>query len=237
MNSKIKLALPLVLLSLMSLSGCGADENIPKEECIPNPNALIDPCADYSNILESTGKPVIYLYPEQETKVSVQVAYQGLLTSTYPQAQNGAWEVIASPDGTLSDGNRTYDYLFWEGISPLTETFQFTDGFVVQREEIIPFLEEKLTVLGLNDSEQDDFISYWLPQMNGKGWVMVRFLKDEYEAMVKTTIVPQPDTVIRVFMIVKEIDSPVDLPMQELTPAPERSGFTVVEWGGSDLGE
>ncbi|MFA6436400.1 MAG: hypothetical protein WCW30_04690, partial [Candidatus Gracilibacteria bacterium] len=159
MNSKIKLALPLVLLSLMSLNGCGGEDS---------PDPVVPPPI-------TVEKPVLYLYPEQETKVSVQVAYQGLLTSTYPQAQNGAWEVIASPDGTLSDGNRTYDYLFWEGISPLTETFQFTDGFVVQREEIIPFLEEKLTVLGLNDSEQDDFISYWLPQMNGKGWVMVRF--------------------------------------------------------------
>lgn len=237
MNLKIKLSIPLILLALMSLNGCGADENIPEEECIPNPNALIDPCADYSNILESTDKPVLYLYPEKEIPVSVKVDYQGMITSTYPQAQDGNWEVFASPDGMLSDGKRTYNYLFWEGISPLTETFQFTDGFVVPREEIVPFLEEKLTVLGLNNLEQDDFISYWLPQMNGKEWVMVRFLKDEYEAMVQNTIVPQPDTVIRVFMIVKETDLPVDLPVQELTPAPERSGFTVVEWGGSHLGE
>ena len=31
-----------------------------------------------------TAKPVIYLYPEQETKVNVQLTFNGTLTSTYP---------------------------------------------------------------------------------------------------------------------------------------------------------
>ncbi len=41
--------------------------------------------------------------------------------------------------------------------------------------------------------------------------------------------------VIRVFMTYYASDSAVELPAQELT-APERSGFTVVEWGGSMVG-
>ena len=60
-------------------------------------------------------KPVVYLYPEEETQVTVQLDYAGELTCTYP-AYNDGWTVIASPDGTLTDGEgQTYSYLYWEG--------------------------------------------------------------------------------------------------------------------------
>ena len=36
-------------------------------------------------------------------------------------------------------------------------------------------------------------------------------------------------------MTFKPLDQPVDIEPQTLT-APERTGFTVVEWGGSELG-
>ena len=66
---------------------------------------------------ECAEKPVIYLYPEQKTAVSVSLDYAGTLTATYPAYENG-WHVTAEPDGTLYDeaGNE-YSYLFWEGES------------------------------------------------------------------------------------------------------------------------
>ena len=64
-----------------------------------------------------TAKPVIYLYPERETEVSVKLGYPAeYLTYTYPE-YNGGWQVIAYPDGRMinkSDGSEHY-YLFWEG--------------------------------------------------------------------------------------------------------------------------
>ncbi len=53
---------------------------------------------------ECSAKPVIYLYPEQETMVSVSLDYAGTLTATYPAYENG-WRVTAEPDGTLYDEN------------------------------------------------------------------------------------------------------------------------------------
>ena len=50
----------------------------------------------------------------------------------------------------------------------------------------------------------------------------------------KLQIDPAPDTLIRVFMAWKAADSFVELPEQELT-APERTGFTVIEWGGTEV--
>ena len=49
-------------------------------------------------------KPVIYLYPEKETEVTVKLNYAGELTCTYP-AYNDGWKVSASPDGTLTDAD------------------------------------------------------------------------------------------------------------------------------------
>ena len=42
---------------------------------------------------------------------------------------------------------------------------------------------------------------------------------------------PAPDTLLRVFMAWKPLDKFMEIPAQSLT-APERTGFTAVEWGG-----
>ena len=49
-------------------------------------------------------KPVIYLYPEETTEVTVKLDFKGKLTSTYPAYENG-WKVTAQPDGTLTDAD------------------------------------------------------------------------------------------------------------------------------------
>ena len=52
-------------------------------------------------------KPVIYLYPEAETEVTVSLDYGGELTCVYPAFDGGAsWSVTAAPDGTLTDAAR-----------------------------------------------------------------------------------------------------------------------------------
>ena len=48
-------------------------------------------------------KPIIYLYPTEETAVSVKLNYKGTLTHTYPAYPEKGWQVRAEPDGTLWD--------------------------------------------------------------------------------------------------------------------------------------
>ena len=56
-------------------------------------------------------KPVIYLYPEAETDVTVTLDYDGELTCAYPVMNGNSWMVTASPDGTLTDAvGQTYNY-------------------------------------------------------------------------------------------------------------------------------
>ena len=177
----------------------------------------------------TTSKPVLYLYPETTTEVSVKLDYQGTLTTTYP-AYNDGWVVTAEPDGTLTSDGREYSYLFWEGVSD-TE-YDFSEGFVVSGEDTAEFLAEKLSYLGLTPREYNEFIVYWLPQMEENAYNLISFQSDAYTDSAPLTVEPEPDTVLRVFMAYKPLEKSVEVPEQTLTPT-EREGFTLVEWGGT----
>lgn len=177
-------------------------------------------------------KPVIYLYPEKETEVSVRLDYDGALTCAYP-AYDGAWTVTAAPDGTLTDeAGQTYNYLYWEGAAQ-TE-YDFSQGFCVPGGETAAFLEDALSRLGLTRREANEFIVYWLPRMEPNPYNLIAFQADAYTDHARLTVTPEPDSLLRVFMAWKPLEAPMDLPAQEL-PAFERTGFTVVEWGGAEL--
>lgn len=179
----------------------------------------------------TTAKPVIYLYPTQETQVNVKLTYRGKLTSTYP-VSDGNWSVTAYPDGRLinqADG-KEYSYLFWEGKADVK--YDFSKGFVVPGKDTAAFLQKKLADLGLTPREYNEFIVYWLPQMQDNPYNLIAFQTDIYTDLAKLDISPKPDSELRVFMAYKPLKKPVKLPEQTL-PAFERKGFAVVEWGGS----
>lgn len=196
--------------------------------------------ADMLTIRESTFemepgecyKPVIYLYPEEETDISVNLILDGRLTCTYP-AYNDGWTVTASPDGTLTDAKgRTYNYLYWEGET--YARYDLSKGFCVKGEDTAVFLEDALEKLGLTRREANEFIVYWLPQMQDNPYNIISFQTGIYTNAAKLAVNPAPDTLIRVFMAWQASDTPVALENQELS-APDRTGFTVVEWGGAEM--
>ena len=186
-----------------------------------------------------TAKPVIYLYPEQETKVNVQLSFNGTLTSTYPTLPPEGWTVTAQPDGTLTDEEgRSYRYLFWEGVADVD--WKQDSGFLVKAEDAREFLEGSLTQLGLNELEQNDFITYWLPKLEKNGESFVTFAAEQYTDNAVLTVTPQPDSVLRVQMLISKVDDSNRAAFQKLLeqelPRFEREGFVLVEWGGTDLG-
>lgn len=177
-------------------------------------------------------KPVIYLYPEEKAQISVKLNLQGELTCTYPIYKNG-WQVLAEPDGTLTDAQgQTYNYLYWEGQT--NARWDMSKGFCIKGEDTAKFLEDALEKLGLNRKEANEFIVYWLPLMEQNPYNIISFQTDVYTDAAKLEIDPAPDNLIRVFMTWKASDRFVALTQQDLT-APERTGFTVVEWGGTRI--
>lgn len=179
-------------------------------------------------------KPVVYLYPENKTEVSVKLTLDGEFTCTYPEYNDG-WKVTANSDGTLTDKNgQSYNYLYWEAL--LNENFDLSKGFCVKGADTAKFLETALQKLGLTRKEANEFIVYWLPLMQDNKYNIITFQTDAYEDVAKLKITPSPDTFIRVFMAWQGVDEFVNLPEQTLT-APERHGFTAVEWGGAEIKE
>ena len=178
-------------------------------------------------------KPVLYLYPEEETAVSVTLDFDGTLISTYPDYRSG-WTVTARPDGTLTDPEtgRSYYCLFWEGEADAG--FDLSTGFCVAGADTAAFLEGALEKLGLTQREANEFLIYWLPRMEGNPHNLISFQRAAYTDAAALTIDPAPDTLIRVHMAWKALEHPVEVEPQELT-APARTGFTAVEWGGTEV--
>ena len=179
-------------------------------------------------------KPIIYLYPEDETEVTVKVGNPQNLTHTYPKYEN-EWRVLAKPNGDLKDlktGRNLYA-LYWEGINTVKPNMK--EGFIVKGEDTIEFLEEKLEILGLNEREAEEFIVYWLPKLESNKYNFIRFQKEEeINNNMPLEITPKPDTVIRIVMEFKGIEKPIQIQEQKLS-TPQRTGFTVVEWGGTEI--
>ncbi len=86
----------------------------------------------------------------------------------------------------------------------------------------------------MNRREANECIVYWLPRLEQNPWNLIAFQTEAYTETARLVIEPKPDTVIRVFMAWKPLQSAVEIPAQTLT-APDRIGFTVVEWGGAEL--
>ena len=186
-----------------------------------------------SSINMQWDKPIIYLYPEEDSNISIKVDHPEKFNVTYPKYKDG-WNVLAKTDGTLIDKNgRKYYSLYWEGN--MSSNDMKSDGFIVKGKDVSEFLEDKLTILGLNYKEREEFIIYWLPQLENNKYNYIRFkTMDEINDNMKLIIDPKPDTLIRVMMEFKSLDKNINIKPQSLKKV-SRSGYTVVEWGGTKI--
>lgn len=194
---------------------------------------LLSGCRSEPEPQEYAAKPVLYLYPVEEMDISVLLDLHGRLTTTYPDYRDG-WHVTAKPDGTLIDltDGRAYSYLFWEGETGAQ--YDLSQGFVVAGSDTAAFLQDALEQLGLTPREYNEFIVYWLPQMQDNPYNLITFQGESYTQCAQLTIQPEPDSLLRVFMAWMPLEQPVQIQPQTLQPF-TRTGFTAVEWGGTQL--
>jgi hypothetical protein len=180
------------------------------------------------------GKPVIYLYPEQTENISVKVTPTAGMTVSDPKYDNG-WNVIADSQSNILNlaDNKTYPYLFWEGRGDSIYHIP-QQGFVVAKENLNSFFDDKLAKEGLIQKEINDFKEFWIPKMleENKPYYFVTFVdRATIDKLAPLDINPKPDTTIRVLMDYKGLDSPIAVQGFDIK-TPERTGFTAVEWGG-----
>jgi hypothetical protein len=176
-------------------------------------------------------KPVIYLYPKSDTKVSVALGAQ--ITKSEPSYSATGWQnVRAHPDGSLEYKGLKYPYLFWEGYgNGIYPNINY--GTIVKSGDANITVQKQLAQQGLNQKEIKDFMDFWGPKLNtGKPYVRISWLNTgQMNQLAPLYVNPRPTTTIRVFLDFEGLNKPYSLTAQKLSK-PNRTGFTVVEWGG-----
>jgi hypothetical protein len=183
-------------------------------------------------------KPVIYCYPEEETHIDISLKMTSELTFTYPKYENG-WSFIANPNGKITHNNQFYNYLFWESNQDFPmNTIDFSRGEIVESSELLEFLETSLNEFGFNSKEKSDFITYWYPIMKDETNLYIYFMfNEECNIFAELNVQPTPDVIARFYMLwqpVNELKS-WKTPENQKIPRFDRTGFTLLEWGGAKL--
>ncbi len=191
----------------------------------------------YARPLIMHRKPVLYAYNEDSIQVDIKLNYNGELTFVYPSFDE-RWDVTVCPDGMVQDNTtfKKYPYLFWEGKYHSSVLGDIDYGFVVQNAELVPFLEDKLSEIGLNATEITDFITFWVPLLNEKQYAIKFYQQDACNSLATYDVFPVPDNFLRLYVTFEAVNGQVNL----LTPtlhSISRTGFTLVEWGGMILNE
>jgi len=214
----------------------------------------------YQTTFGGCGKPVVYLYPTKPTNVTVKFTGSMNLTTDIPTYHNG-WNVLAQPNGTLTDlqaqftncasfakpaigseyaanacAKNTYPYLYWAGSGTNAPYPLHTDGWIVSQADLPTFLNTTLDSVGFTSKEKSDMLSYWLPELTSKNapYYKIDFLQTaEMNRIAPMDVSPTPTSVFRLFLDWKPLTSmPAVLPQPEKLAHVQRSGFTLLEWGG-----
>ncbi len=182
------------------------------------------------------GKPVIYLYPEQTTFIDVKLTIPGIIYISIPDYPRQGWENIeAHPDGKLIYRGKQYPNLYYE--SQVERVNVPKNGVFIKTSDLQEELIKITYALGLNKTEQEEFLDYWLPKLydlKSPYILFSLFAQSEKDRIDHVDISPKPKTFIEFLAYFKAIDKPYQIPELKLPQEPpERHGFTAVEWGGT----
>ena len=192
-----------------------------------NPNAI------------TIDKPIIYLYGYNNERVKVSMDQASGISISYPEYGSSGWQIIAKPDGHLTDqktGKDLYALYYEMQDSKIPQAFAHGDGFLVEKSSISDFLDEKLTLLGLDYKEREEFITYWLPKLAQNQYNHIYFASaDEInECVTNLQISPAADQQIRIWMIAEPATKNTVTKEQQLSQViRQTTGKLIVEWSGT----
>lgn len=203
----------------------------------------INPVFDDSELLK---KPNIYIYPDERQEAHVKLSLNGpkmrvsYPAPSYAEDNTCVWDVLAEEDGRIYMDDKEYSYIFWEADD--NTQYSFDEGFCVAGADTAEFLQKTLADIGLTPREYNEFIVYWLPQMQDNAYNLISFKgldkNDVYNQTCELTVTDaqgrEADSMLRLMMVWKALDAYEEITPQEFSSF-ERSGFTVVEWGGIEL--
>lgn len=187
-------------------------------------------------------KPVIYAYSDERLTAKLELSNSEEFTFTYPEYHDG-WEIEIGPSikGVKVEGV-DFPYLFWEGQKKdidFSSKEGIVEGFYLKTDTAVDFIQNSLIALGFNQTESTDFITYWAPRIQKHDYSSIQFLvDDQYDLEIgELKVDPVPNAKRRVYLLF-EGDN-VGKPKMNIEPQKlisfERKGFTILEWGGTEL--
>lgn len=180
--------------------------------------------------LRTAIKPNIYLYPLEETEISVVFDSPELLLTVIPDYING-WYAKVYPNGKMLVDNEEYGYLFYESM---TSDFmmQKDEGFIVPIENRKEFFEYISNYYGFNEQETYDFVTFWCSRLDkNKKYKMYPQLTNTIDILMPVDVNPKPKSIFRIWFLFEEVEEDIELVKPESILAP-RDGYTMLEWGG-----
>ncbi len=185
---------------------------------------------DYSiSFSDCVEKPNIYLYPETEISLDVNITFpqKGRVSRSIPEFPAQWQGMKVTPDGKI-DGQ--YDYLFYE--TEQLALFSPNKGWVIARKELEKFFRYNMKQTGFIDREIEDFISYWIPRFtDSEFYAIYPQYNEQIDPLIKLEFSQQPDSILRLLYIVRECDSKDIKLTAPVIPVFSSKGFVVREWG------
>ena len=62
--------------------------------------------------------------------------------------------------------------------------------------------------------EYNEFIVYWYPKMMNNKYNLIHFATDKYTETAPLEITPKPDSMLRVFMVMKPLEEKIEIEAQ-----------------------
>lgn len=173
----------------------------------------------------------LYLYPQEETLVTIKVKPPAQVLYSEPVYKNG-WQVLAKPNGEMkTSAGQFFDKISYAYFAP-----EFTppkEGLIVKREELASKLTFYAQKLGLLGKEVRDFTAFWQENLPPAPYYFVsHFNQKEAAEILSFEINPQPDIFIQALMYFKPLKEPIKVESPFFEPIPERQGFIAVDWSG-----
>jgi hypothetical protein len=173
-------------------------------------------------------KPNLYLYPTSKQTISVTLEFPhgGRILDSDPPYGSG-WTVEVDPNGRI---NGRYDYLYYEAQTE--DRYQYSSGWVVQKDTLHQFFLEVLSQAGFSGRETGDFLDYWIPRLHASNFYAVYPQESEQiENLIKLAISPHPTSLLRLFFVIEALHQNTPALAQPGLIRIERQGFFVAEWG------
>ncbi|MCL5970838.1 MAG: hypothetical protein M1450_05060 [Patescibacteria group bacterium] len=177
--------------------------------------------------------PVIYFYPTQTTKISVQTGAP--LIYSDPSISSNIWNIISSPDGTINQGGIKRNNLYYEYDKSKVVFSEPSTGFIIKTDQWKDFIKNNLSQkLGLNSKETESLIVEIQNSLIGtqrSQYLKLSLIpKSELNKKLPLTINPKPDNIYRINIFIKPLNTYQSIQSPKINQI-KRNGFTVVEVG------